>query len=336
MASSRAALPLTSKMLVLGGVLLLSWYVWIMNTPGTPLYKYQLVAEGGIDKFPDLGLKQQPDISIRKYELRQAENGKPLAILHVGESNNNGAVLLDWQNKIGESLITTAPPISDLPKLTAAIAKHVPAEAVVFGWWDTSRRLDLLTEVSTAFNKNLAQPLFIPEAWSGRRESIKKIESDFWGLKAANESETIDFESFQTALLEDTASGAARLRSLAGKHNAYLVLHISDAYKLGVMNPQRLGVGYRDFPSGELHGTIKSIKTWLKEQGYKNYAVERHGEVFVRVYFLTDDSSSNTLMAQALPFTSSQPLEQDDIQVVYQQNGYWVYKIPPQSSGENQ
>ncbi len=56
-------------------------------------------------------------------------------------------------------------------------------------------------------------------------------------------------------------------------------------------------------------------------------AVERRGKTSVRVYFLTDDSSAETLLAQALPFTSSRPLLMEELQVVYQQNGYWVYKI---------
>ncbi|MCP4286739.1 MAG: hydroxylamine oxidation protein HaoB [Gammaproteobacteria bacterium] len=324
------ALPLASILLVMGGVLILSWFIWIKNNPGPPLYQYRLITEGGMDRFPDLGLDPQPGISIRKYELRTSENEKPLVILHVGERNNsdNGAVLLDWQNQIGEPLITTAPPISDLPKLTTAVAEHVPAGAVVLGWWDTTRRLDLLTEISTPFRKNLAQPLLVPDAWSGRRENIKNIESDFWGINAANNAGTVDFDNFQKALLEDTATGTARLRNLVGEYEAYLVLHISDIYKLGTMNPEQLGVGYRDFPSGDLHGTIKSIKTWLKEQGYESYAIERYGEMHIRVYFLTDDLSSKTLIAQALPFTSSQPLELEEIKVVYQQGGYWVYRIP--------
>jgi hydroxylamine oxidation protein HaoB len=55
-----------------------------------------------------------------------------------------------------------------------------------------------------------------------------------------------------------------------------------------------------------------------------------HGlsENFVRAYFLTDDKSGNTLIAQMLPFTTSKPLELQAVQLVYQQGGFWVYKIP--------
>jgi hypothetical protein len=48
----------------------------------------------------------------------------------------------------------------------------------------------------------------------------------------------------------------------------------------------------------------------------------------VRAYFLRDPDSSQTLIAQMLPFTQSQPLDLQALQLIYQQGGYWVYKIP--------
>lgn len=322
----------------MGGVFLLSWFAWVKLKPGEPLYHYQLLQEGGVDMFPDLGLKAQTDLSIRKYALHITENDKPLVIFHVGERNNGdtGTVLLDWQNQIGEPLITIAPPIEDLPKLLATITNHVPEDAVVLGWWDTTRRLELLSEIETPFRENLAQPLLIPDAWSGRLDNIKKIEQQFWGLRDRDSIGTTNFDRFQEALLADTATGAARLKALVGEREAYLVLHISDIYKLSAMHPQQLGIGYRDFPnSGDLHGTISRIKDWLKEQGYQNYAVEPRSKTGVRVYFLTDTPSSETLIAQALPFTSSKPLQLEDIKVVYQHGGYWVFKIQPKNTGNN-
>ena len=49
----------------------------------------------------------------------------------------------------------------------------------------------------------------------------------------------------------------------------------------------------------------------------------------VRGYFLRDVKSSNSLIAQMLPFTESQPLDLTAVQLIYQQGGYWVYQIPP-------
>ena len=38
------------------------------------------------------------------------------------------------------------------------------------------------------------------------------------------------------------------LRELTGGREAYVVVHISDLYKLGMMRPDRIGVAYKDFP----------------------------------------------------------------------------------------
>ena len=318
---------------------LLGWLAWVLLKPGPPLYHYQLLAEGGIDAFPHLDLKALPGVSIRKYALRIADNEEPLVTFHAGERDNagSGAVLLDWQNQIDEAVITIAPSIADLGKLRAAITDHVPHGAVVLGWWDTTRRLELLTGIETPFGENLAEPILIPDAWAGREDDIEDIERRFWGLGDGDGVEKSDFDRFQQALLADTATGAAKLRTLAGGLEAYLVLHISDVYKLGALHPQHIGVGYREFlNTGDLHGMVGRIKNWLEEQGYKDYAVEQRGRASVRVYFLTDTPSSKTLIAQALPFTSSKPLELEDISVVYQRGSYWVYKIQPENTGDNQ
>ena len=45
--------------------------------------------------------------------------------------------------------------------------------------------------------------------------------------------------------------------------------------------------------------------------------------------FFRDPEIAHKLLAQMLPFTTSQPLELQAVQLVYQQGGYWVYKIPP-------
>ncbi len=339
MISSRA-LRITSIMLVMGGAFLLAWLAWVMLKPVMPPYQYQLVKEGGVDLFSELNLEASSGLSIRKYALHltETDNDESLVTFHVAERDNsdNGAVLLDWQNQIDEALITIAPPISDLPKLIAAVAKHVPEGAVVLGWWDTSRRLELLAGIETPFRENLLQPLFIPNVWNGRRDEIEEIENRFWKLNDREDVEKTDFDSFQKALLANTATGVAKLKALVGEREAYLVLHISDIYKLSAMYPQQLGVGYREFTNtGDLHGAVDQIKNWLKEQGYNDYAVEQRGGTTVRVYFLTDDASSKTLIAQSLPFTSSQPLRLEEIKLVYQHSGYWVYKIQSKDSGDN-
>jgi hydroxylamine oxidation protein HaoB len=186
----------------------------------------------------------------------------------------------------------------------------------------------LLTDIDTPFSDNLAQPLLVPEVWRNRRESIEEAERSFWRLGDSADTSKVLFEKFQAALLADKATGAAKLEVLAGGREAYLVLHISDAYKLGVANPTRLGIGYKDFPStGGIHALSGHVKKWLKEKGYDSFTVEKRGPTSTRVYFLTDSASPDTLIAQALPFTTSQPFELGHLSIVYQSGGYWVYKV---------
>ena len=121
------------------------------------------------------------------------------------------------------------------------------------------------------------------------------------------------------------------LRELTGGRDSYVAVHLSDLYKLGLMRPDRLGVAYKDFPlkGGDVHGLSGMVKSWLQENNHSAYTVHGLSENLVRAYFLTDAKSGNTLLAQMLPMTSSQPLELQVLQLVYQYGGYWVYKIPP-------
>ncbi len=322
--------PLVSGALVAGGLFLLGWVGWSVLNPGAPPYRYELVTQGAVGEFPELGLAAPPDLSVLKYELRADDAAKPLVTLHVGDRGDQGPVLLDWQNQLAEPLLTMAPPIAELATLATAVAKHVPQGAVLLGWWDTARRLGLLAGSDTPFQQNLGRPLLIPAAWSARRNVIEAFERSFWRVPDGDGAAVALFERFQEALLADQASGATMLSELAKEREAYLVLHVSDVYKLGATHPEALGIGYKDFPrTGEIHGMIGHIKEWLREQGHESHVVEKRGATSVRVYFLTDAASQDTLIARALPFTTSSPLELEELRLVYQHGGYWVYQIAP-------
>jgi hydroxylamine oxidation protein HaoB len=319
----------------MGGLLLLGWVGWSALAPGPPPYRYELMAEGGIERFPELDLPASPGISISKYELRIDDADKPLAILHVGARRDDdiGPVLLDWQNQIDAPLITITPPIAEFPGLMAAMAKHLPEKAIVLGWWDTTRRLQLFAGIDTPFRENLALPLLVPDIWRDRRKRVEETEYRFWRVRDNADSSKVLFNRFQEALLAGKAAGTAKLGALAGGREAYLVLHISDAYKLGMANPDLFGIGYKDFPStGNIHVVSGHVKKWLKEKGYESFTIEKRGVTSKRVYFLTDSVSPDTLIAQALPFTTSQPFELEGLSIVYQSGGYWVYKLPEHPS----
>jgi len=169
----------------------------------------------------------------------------------------------------------------------------------------------------------------MPSLWRTKRGAIEKYERSFWGAPASAE-ERQKFQRFADALVADPKEGVAMLQELTGGREAYIAVHLSDLYKLGLMRPDRLGAAYKDFPlrGGDVHGLSGIVKRWQQDNNYVSYSVHGLAENMVRAYFLTDAKSGNTLLAQMLPFTTTNPLELQAVQLVYQQGGYWVYKIP--------
>ena len=136
----------------------------------------------------------------------------------------------------------------------------------VLAWWDTSRQIHLLTGYETVFTSQLGEPHIIPLLWRARSGAIEKYEREFWRAPASAE-ESQKFQRFADALAADPKEGAAMLRELAGGREAYVAVHLSDLYKLGLMRPERLGVAYKDFPllGGDVHGLSGMVKRWQCE-----------------------------------------------------------------------
>jgi len=327
-------LPSLGIFLVTGGLFVLGWLAYLWLKPGPAPYHYQLVEEGGAGKFDKLGLEAWPDLTISKYEVRVQEVDKPIAVAHLATRGDAPPVLLNWESLTSEPVVSIDSNLSELTALATAIAKHMPKDAVILAWWDTSRQVRLLAGSDTLFKSHLGQPMIVPSYWSGRIGAIEKYEREFWGAPPPDE-ESRKFQRFADALAADTNEGVAMLRELAGPREAYLVVHVADIYKLGLMRPERLDMAYKDFPNnGNVHGLISQLKAWMKDNHYDAYTLQFFSEKAVRAYFLRDDKSGNTLLAQMLPFTNSTPLEPQAVQLIHKHGGYRVYKIPPaQPSG---
>jgi hydroxylamine oxidation protein HaoB len=301
--------------------------VWL--SPGQAAYHYQLVEEGGIGKFDKLGLEAWPDLVISKHEVRVEGVDHSLAMAYLARRGNAPPVMLNWENQSGEPVVFLDGKLSEVTALAKAITKYVPKDATILAWWDTSRQIQLLTGNETVFTSQLGEPHITPSIWHAKSEAIEKYERDFWRAPASAE-ESRKFQRFADALAAEPKEGAAMLRELAGGREAYVAVHLSDLYKLGLMRPERLGVAYKDFPlqGGDVHGLSGMVKRWLLDNHHTTYTLHGLSENFVRAYFLTDDKSGNTLLAQMLPFPTSKPIELKAVQLVYQYGGYWVYKIP--------
>ena len=181
------------------------------------------------------------------------------------------------------------------------------------------------------FISHLGEPLIVPSLWRYDSEAIEKYEREFWGAPASAE-ESRKFQRFADALAADPKEGAAMLRELTGGREAYVVVHLSDLYKLGLMRPDRLDVAYKDFPlkGGNVMGLSGLVKRWMRQQRVQSYTLQCWlSENLVRAYFLTDEQErQHTPLRRCCPSRHRILLNLQALQLVYQHGGYWVYKIP--------
>lgn len=326
--SGSKLLPSLGILLVTGGLFLSGWCIYLWLKPLPVPYSYQLVDEGSVAKFGNLSLQAWPALEISKYELRVGSVEKPIAIAYRARKKDGQSILLSWENLISEPIGEMSGNLSELVTIATDITKHVPKEAVLLAWWDTSRQLGLLSDRNTIFTSHLGQPLIAPSYWKERTDVIRQYERQFWGAEGSAEEQK-RFQQFADALASEAGKGTAMLRELVGSQEAYIVVHPSDLYKLGLMRPDRLDIAFKDFPlTGNVHGLAGQVKAWMKENGYDTYTLQSLSDKVVRAYFVNEGKNGRILLAQMLPLMNSSPVDFEALQLVHKQGGYWVYKIP--------
>jgi hydroxylamine oxidation protein HaoB len=315
---------------VTGGFILLGWFAYLWFTPAPAPYQYQLLTTGDPDQYPELALQDWPELTLSQHQIQVTGIDKPVAQATLARRDNSPPVLIDWQSHTSELLLAIDRKPTELPQLAKIISQHASTDALILGWWDTSRQINLLTGIDTLFTDRLNQPLIIPGQWQHQSQAIRNYENEFWQTNAT-EQQHDQFQRFSQALTAPLEQGIDQLRQLIGsEREAYLIIHVSDLYKLGLMYPDKISVAYQNFPlTGNMHGLINHMKVLLKQKGYDTYTLQSLSDQEIRVYFLTDEQSENTLMAQLLPFAEkTAPLELTEPQLIYQHDGYWVYQIP--------
>lgn len=304
-------------------------YLWIKPLPAP--YDYQLIAEGDGKQLSKMGLEGWPELQLNQYKVQADGVDKPIAEFTVAKQNDGSPpVLIYWKNSTNEILYNFDRKPSELTALAEVINKHAPKEALILSWWDTSRQIRLLTGHDTLFINHLNEPLMIPVPWLEQSKAIQAYENQFWGSKA-DQKELDQFKHFSEALASPAEEGIKQLRELIGSNReTYLIVHVTDLYKLGLMHPDKIGVAYQNFPmTGNMHGMINQMKVQLKENGFDTYTLQSISDNEIRVFFLSDETSSETLLARMLPFVDKKaPTELEVAQLIYQQGGYWVYKLP--------
>ena len=325
-------LPLLGISLVAGGLVLLGWFAVLWFTPEPAPYQYHLVTEGKAEQFPELELDAWPDLNISKYEVRVEEIDKPLGQAYTARQGNGSPVLINWENNTSELLIGIDEKPSELVGMAKAIKNYASEDALILSWWDTSRQIKLLTGRDTLFTSYHGLPKIVPPQWRVQEqlESIQSYEEKFWN-SSASKQEQEKFQQFSEALLASGAEGVAKLRALVGSdREAYLLVHVTDLYRLGLMHPDKFGIVYQNFPlTGNMHGLINHMKVQLDNNNFESYTLQSLTDNEIRVFFLENEEGSNTLMAQLLPFSEkTSPLELEIMQLVYQHDGYWIFNIP--------
>ena len=323
-------LPSLGILLVAGGLVLLGWFAYLWFKPAPAPYQYQLLESATVDRS-ELGLDAWPDLALSKYQVKVADIDKPVAHAVLARRGDEPPVLINWESHVSEFLLATDRKPDEIVELAVAINKHAAPDARILAWWDTAQQLKLFTGREPFFSSHLNEPLIIPEQWQDQRVAILAYEDQFWQANV-DQQQRDQFQRFSEALVSLPEQGLAMLRQLAGDtEETYLIVHVTDLYKLGLMQADKFGVTYQNFPlTGNMHGLINHMKVQLKKNEFDTYTLQSLSDESIRVYFLNDEQSSEALMAQLFPFVEkTAPTEIEFMQLIYQHGGYWVYRIPP-------
>ena len=328
-------LPSLGILLVTGGLVLLGWFAYLWFTPAPAPYQYQLLESETVD-HAELELDAWPELTLSKYQVKAADIDKPIAHAILARRGDELPVLINWESHTSELFLAADRKPEEITGLADAINKHAAPDARILAWWDTAQQLKLLTGRDTLFNGHLNEPLIIPDQWQDQREAILAYENQFWQAKVSQQQRD-QFQRFSEALVSLPEQGLAMLRQMTDNaEEAYLIVHVTDLYKLALMQPDKFGVTYQNFPmTGNMHGLINHMKVLLDQNEFDTYTLQSLSDQAIRVFFLDDEKSSETLMAQLFPFVEkTAPTELQLMQLIYQHGGYWVFQIPLQTAKE--
>ncbi|MCX7898941.1 MAG: hydroxylamine oxidation protein HaoB [Methylocystis sp.] len=302
------------------GAMLLAWSILAAISP-TAHYSVNLstAPAESLRDFESFGLSRE---NIQRIEIRAADEKQPVAEGLFTREGAGRLTPLAWRNNVTEPIFFADAASADLSKVLVAIREHVPAEAVVFAWWDLSRAIRLAAQRDAPLDDARGRGLLMPAAW----KNTAAQESARWGAGAdAASSET--FSRYVDALLMDEARGAEALKALARDKPAFIVAHISDIWKLAAARPEKIFVAYKDFPSsGASHGLIKSAQQFLRDEKIEGgYAVEPMGSA-TRLHYLPRRSDGDALIARLLPFSTSLAAPPTKLSLTYQHKGWWVWR----------
>lgn len=312
--------------LIVAGVAILAWAATSALQPSPLPYglHFSQASAAALPEFSGLGIDEA---KLERLDVNAPGVKNPIATALITHDHDGGLVPLSWSNAVMEPVFFPDLNAAETSKVLAAIKDHVPREAIILSWWDLSRRIRSIAQRQAPLDDPLARGLLIPSAWSSRGNRVIENQTALWGAGVPPGDGAV-FAKFVAALLSHEQDGADALAEIAGGKPAYLVLHLSDIWKAAAARPDLISIAYRDFPgAGGLHGVSKAVHQWIQEQKIEGgYTVEPIGDA-VRLHYLPRKSDSEHLLAQLLPFSTSNPLRLDRLRLVYQYKGYWIYEL---------
>ncbi len=307
-----------------GGVLgVAHWSVPAVDTP--PPYIYQAAAEDPSEALNELAALV-PGSEASLVDLLVEDRAKPIAKAQVLILPDQGELIVGWESAMPQPVLRSD--ISDTEELAlvAALRKHLPGGSTVLAMPALAARLQHFTDADYPLAGR--GTLRLPDPWDGQDEIVAEMETRW--LAGAPPSEGTGLADFSEALLAEDIYGAARLQTLAGVGDTYVILHVRDIFDLGISLPDRILVGMRDFPAGgQVHDASRAVKDWARDNGHAAYALERRTNGAIRAYCLSEAKDKSTLLEQLLPFNTARIGFVPGTTLVFQTGGYWVYRLQP-------
>ncbi|SLN76624.1 hydroxylamine oxidation protein HaoB [Oceanibacterium hippocampi] len=311
-------------MLIAGGILTV--YALQAEDPPPP-YVYEMAEAAQPSGDAQALAGAVPGATPMTVSVKTAFGGKVVARGEVLSRDGGPDLIVGWTSEIGEPVLRSDISVDEERRLVEALRTHLPADSLVYAMPALSGRLAAMLPARFPLaGADDRATVRLPDPWTGARPAILGIE-DRWRPGPDRQADAL-FSAFVEALGAAATDGVARLRDLAEGRDSYLVLHVRDAFDLGVAAPERFSVGLRDFPgSGNVHDASKLVKTWVRDEGYAAYAVIRRDANALRAYYFADTIGNATLLGQLLPFSSARLGQVPDASLVFQEGGYWVYRL---------
>lgn len=309
-----------AMLLITVGIILLGASVWSVFNPNSPYTIHiSYPSEELIKIIEKLGL---PIDSVQHIEISSANLNQKLANGAIAKLDSQ-LIPIYWRNEVTEPIFFPDISTDDLSEILKAINQHVPENGVILSWWDLSRSIRSISKRNAPLDDRQARGLLIPRLLTN--QSLE--ESNRWGASVSKNASDM-FSQFVIALNSHEQEAFKILSNFSRGGPLFIIVHISDIWKMSAINPDKISIAFKDFPSANLsHGVIKSALEWIRlneiEGGYASEPIKGA----IRLHFFTDKSDNERLIARLLPFSTSMTNSLEHFRLVYQLKGYWIYQV---------